>query len=106
MDFETLKQAVWKKLPEMTLEELTEITTGLSLNVPPEKQGQQSAVYGAVVKHLMSDVVEQATDGGEQLFKIANDVIDHLLSKRVVETSEVKSDVKVEQTGRVLLITT
>ena len=102
MDFETLKQAVWKKLPEMTLEELTEITTGLSLNVPPEKQGQQSAVYGAVVKHLMSDVVEQATDGGEQLFKIANDVIDHLLSKRVVETSEVKSDVKVEQTGRVL----
>ena len=30
MDFETLKQAVWKKLPEMTLEELTEITTGLS----------------------------------------------------------------------------
>lgn len=102
MDFETLKQAVWKKLPEMTLEELTEITTGLSLNVPPEKQGQQSAVYGAVVKHLMSDVVEQATDGGEQVFTIANGVIDQLLSKRVVETPEVKSDVKVEHTGRVL----
>ena len=86
MDFETLKQDVWRKLPGLTLEELTEITTGLSLTVPPEKQGQKSVVYGAIVKHLMSDAVEGAGDGGESVFRVASGVIDQLLSQRSVET--------------------
>ena len=102
MDFEMLKQDVWRKLPGLTLEELSEITTGLSLTVPPEKQDQQSAVYGAIVKHLMSDAVEEAADGGEAVFRLASGVIDQLLSQRAVETEEVKADVKVEQVGRVL----
>ena len=69
MDLETLKQDVWKKLPVLTLEELTAITTGLSLTVAESKGDKKSAVYSAIARHLMSDTVEETQDEGEQVFQ-------------------------------------
>ena len=57
---------------------MTEITTGLKLEVPEEKKDRRSEVYGILVKHLMSDAVEEADDGGAQLFKLVNTVMDQV----------------------------
>ena len=82
-DLDRVKGEVWSKLVGLTVEELTEITDGLSLTVPDGKKQMKSELYAAVVKHLMSDVVDQATDDGLQLFTLVNTIMDQVLLKRV-----------------------
>ena len=77
-DLDEVKGEVWSKLVGLTLDELTEITTGLKLEVPEEKKDRRSEVYGILVKHLMSDAVEEAADGGAQIFKLVNTVMDQV----------------------------
>ena len=81
-DLDQVKGEVWSKLVGLSLNELTEITTGLSLTVPEAKKDLKSAVYGAVVKHLMSDAVETSDDDELQLFKLVNTIMDQVLKKR------------------------
>ena len=73
-DLDQVKGEVWSKLVGLSLAELTEISSGLSLTVPEAKKDLKSVVYGAIVKHLMSDVVEGAEDGGLELFKLVNTI--------------------------------
>ena len=82
-DLDRVKGEVWSKLVGLTVEELTEITAGLSLSVPDEKKGLKSELYAAVVKHLMSDEVDKATDDGLELFKLVNTIMDQVLKRRV-----------------------
>ena len=82
-DLDRVKGEVWSKLVGLTVEELTAITAGLSLTVADEKKGLKSELYAAVVKHLMSDVVDRATDDGLELFTLVNTIMDQVLLKRV-----------------------
>ena len=99
MELEQVKEEVWSKLAGLSLTELTEITIGLSLTVPESKKGKRSALYGAVVKHLMSDVVEEAEDDGVALFKLVNTIMDQLISRREIKVEATTVEPNVNGSG-------
>ena len=82
-ELDRVKGEVWSKLVGLTVAELTEITTGLTLNVLEEKKELKSVLYAAVVKHLMSDEVDNTEDDGLQLFTLVNTIMDQVLGRRV-----------------------
>jgi hypothetical protein len=98
---ETLKK-VFRKLSELDLEELTEVTEGLRLTVPPNRQGKRSSVHRTIVQHLMSDGVQDEDDEGEEVFQQTETLVDALLAKRTtVDAKEVKVEVAGDTGGRV-----
>ena len=99
MELEQVKEEVWSKLAGLSPTELTEITVGLSLTVPESKKEKKSALYGAVVKHLMSEVVEEADDDGAALFKLVNTIMDQLIDRREIKVEATTVVPKVEGSG-------
>ena len=94
---ETLKNEVFRSLGELNLEELTELTNELKINVPPNRRGKQSSVMRTMVQYLMSDEVQDEDDEGLEVFQLITTVLDRLLSVRqTVETEEVKVEVAVD----------
>ena len=98
-DLDQVKGEVWSKLVGLSLAELTEISSGLSLTVPEAKKDLKSVVYGAIVKHLMSDVVEGAEDGGLELFKLVNTIMDQVLRRREIKEEVPAVDDQVDTDG-------
>ena len=90
MDLETLKNDVSEKLAGLSLEELVEVASKLSVNVPPNKQGKKSATYRCVSQYLLSDDVQDDDDEGLQVFTFAQSTIDGIIGSRPVTTPEVK----------------
>ena len=94
-DLETLKDEVFEKLATLELEELTELTKGLSIGVPLKRVGKKTAVHRTVMQHLMSEDVQAAQDEGRDLFALAETLMDAMLAKRLpvaLEAEEVKAE--------------
>ena len=66
---EALKKEVFRKLAELSLEELLEVADKLSVNVPLDRQGKLSSTYRTVLQHLMSDDVQEVADEGLSVFQ-------------------------------------
>ena len=98
---ETLKNEVFRKLADLDLEELTEVTEQLKLNVPLSRQGKQSSVMRTIAQHLMSDDVQDDDNGGLDVFQQTLAVMDTLLAGRskTVNTGEVKDEVAADSGG-------
>ena len=93
MDFEQIKEEVWRKLPMLNDEELTQVCNGLSVTIPPKQMGKKSGKYNTAVKYLMSDDVEESDDEGEDIFRRLNGMLDKIVQGRVVKQESVANTV-------------
>ena len=87
MDLEDLKEAVFSKLQQLQVEELTELCAGIEITIPENKKGRKSTISGIIVKHLMSDDVEQMADEGQELFTQVDTIVEQLLAARRQEVN-------------------
>ena len=75
---EHLKEDVRRKLSELDLNELTQVSGELSLTIPEGKETKKSAVYNLIARHLMSQEDDE-TDEGQAVFERCSQVVNQIL---------------------------
>ena len=74
-----MKKEVVKRLQLITLEQLKEICTRTSLDIPTGKETKRSAVLNVVMRYISSEEVEDETDGGFVIISRMNDELKVML---------------------------
>ena len=97
-ELEDYKETVLDKLAQLNADELTEICTGITMEIPESKKGKKTTLYRALTKRLMDDTVEGQEDHGEALFQLVDTSVDRLLDLRPVPIA-VTEDVQAEYSG-------
>ena len=94
---ELAKEEVLTKLRQVEIPVLTEICVELNLTIPIKKVGIKSALVNLIVKHLLSEAVEESDDGGAQILanlktkldgKIGTDPVNGTQTVKVEETAQ------------------
>ena len=97
---EHLKEDVRRKLSELDLNELTQVSGELSLTIPEGKETKKSAVYNLIARHLMSQEDDE-TDEGQAVFERCSQVVNQILElKAEAKTAgKAKKDEKVGESS-------
>ena len=66
------KQQLITKLWRLSVEQLNELCTTATIEVPATKKTMLKAMRNAVVRHLSSETIEESEDEGMQLFQQLN----------------------------------
>ena len=92
---EQAKEEVLTKLRQVEIPVLTEICGELNVTIPIKKAGIKSALVNLIVKHLLSEAVEDSDDGGAQILA---DLKTKLDGKIGADAGNGTQTVKVEET--------
>jgi hypothetical protein len=91
---------VWNTLPKLSLEELESICDALELQIAEDKRSKKSALYTAVAKHLMSDVMEElGEDQAMEVFGNVKSALDGIMHLRQVKLEEEQQQLGVTRGG-------
>jgi hypothetical protein len=78
---EHLKEDVRRKLSELNLIELTQVSGELSLTIPVGKETKKSAVYNLIARHLMTQEDDE-DDEGKAVFQACGAAVDQILDAK------------------------
>ena len=88
-----MKKEVVKRLQLVNLEQLKEICTRMSLDIPAGKETKGSTVLNVVMRHISSEEVEDKADGGSEIISRINDELKVMLGEDGEDKTKVQKEI-------------
>lgn len=88
-----IKKEVVKRLQLVNLDQLKEICTRMSLNIPAGKETKGSTVLNVVMRHISSEEVEDESDGGSEILSKINDELKVMLGEDGEDKTKVQKEI-------------